>query len=83
MSQHTARPAAEADFTAIARQVAAARQRSPGSCSHPPERIYAWWAYNCRTGKNDILCAACCDCGAVLAGGASLDDEEVLDAAIR
>jgi len=57
------------------RCLARARQRSTTGCSHPPERIYAWWAYNCRTGKKDILCAGCCACGQVLAGAAE-DDEE-------
>lgn len=40
----------------------------PETCPHPPARLYAWFAYNCETGEDDILCVACCDCGAVLAG---------------
>jgi len=39
-------------------------------CKHPATRVYSWFAYNCETGKKDILCAGCSDCGKVLAGGA-------------
>lgn len=39
------------------------------SCPHPPARIWFWFAYNYLTGKADIPCAACCDCGTVLLGG--------------
>ncbi len=38
-------------------------------CPHPVRRLYAWLAYD------DTLCVACCDCGAVLRGGASLHDD--------
>jgi len=34
-------------------------------CGHPPERIYAWIAYD------GVLCAGCCDCGRVLTGAAT------------
>lgn len=68
-------PALSPTITDQLHKLAHARQRSTTGCSHPPERIYAWWAYNCRTGKNDILCAGCCVCGQVLAGAAE-DDEE-------
>jgi hypothetical protein len=34
------------------------------TCKHPAPRIYSWFAYD------GTLCAACCDCGKVLAGGA-------------
>ena len=37
-------------------------------CTHPPTRIYTWFAYD------GTLCAGCCDCGEVLAGAA--DDSE-------
>jgi len=37
-------------------------------CSHPANRNFAWFALNHETGKEDILCVACCDCGAVLQG---------------
>lgn len=37
-------------------------------CKHSPERLYSWFAKDC---GEDVLCVACCDCGAVLAGGAS------------
>ncbi len=33
-------------------------------CKHPPERLFSWFA-------GDVLCVGCCECGAVLAGGAS------------
>ena len=31
-------------------------------CRHPPARIYSWFV-------GDVLCAGCCVCGEVLAGG--------------
>jgi hypothetical protein len=34
------------------------------TCTHPPTRIFTWFAYDM------TLCAACCDCGEVLAGAA-------------
>lgn len=34
-------------------------------CTHPAHRVYAWHAHD------DTLCAACCDCGAVLCGAAT------------
>jgi hypothetical protein len=40
-------------------------------CRHPATRIYSWFAYNYKTGKKDILCAGCCDCGKILTGNAS------------
>ena len=36
-------------------------------CKHPPSRYWSWFAYNAETGKRDVLCVACCDCGHVLA----------------
>lgn len=74
MSEPT-RPELSATVVDQLHKLAQARQNTPAGCPHPPERIYAWWAYNYRTGKNDILCAGCCVCGQVLAGAA--DDEEV------
>lgn len=53
----------------IAAAAAALLQRpasDPGACPHAPQRVYTWFAYD------GTLCAACCDCGAVLAGGAEL-----------
>jgi hypothetical protein len=43
--------------------------RESGTCKHPAARVYFWFAWNCETGKTDIPCAACCDCGEVLLGG--------------
>lgn len=37
---------------------------TPAPCKHPPERVYAWEA------RDGTTCAACCECGAVLKGGA-------------
>jgi hypothetical protein len=31
-------------------------------CPHPPARKFAWWAYNYKTGENDIFCVGCCEC---------------------
>lgn len=45
-------------------------------CQHPASRQYAWHAYNHVTDKLDALCICCCDCGAVLRGGATLASEE-------
>ena len=33
------------------------------TCKHPARRVYTWFAYD------GTLCAGCCDCGKVLAGG--------------
>jgi len=33
-------------------------------CKHPPARVYAWFA------NDGTHCAACCNCGATLAGAA-------------
>ena len=33
------------------------------SCTHPPERLHAWFAHD------GVLCVACNECGAVLQGG--------------
>ena len=35
-------------------------------CTHPPARLFAWFAYD------GTLCMACCDCGNVLTGAARL-----------
>lgn len=37
-------------------------------CNHPAHRLFAWHV-------GDILCVGCCECGEVLQGGATLDDE--------
>ena len=39
-------------------------------CTHPPARLFAWFAYD-GVGRTD-LCTACCDCGDVLTGAARL-----------
>lgn len=33
------------------------------NCKHPPTRLFCWFV-------GDILCICCCECGAVLRGGA-------------
>lgn len=38
-------------------------------CKHPPERLWAWYALDCRVPGGQVLCVACCDCGTVLQGG--------------
>ena len=50
------------------------RKQSSNECKHPPTRTYSWFAYNYKTDKNDILCAGCCDCGEILAGGITLEE---------
>ncbi len=37
-------------------------------CPHPPHRLYTWFVTNPYTGKDDVLCVGCCDCGKVLQG---------------
>ena len=44
------------------------KNNKDNKCKHPPARYYSWFAYNYRTGKKDILCIGCCDCGEILAG---------------
>jgi hypothetical protein len=48
-------------------------------CKHPPTRIYFWFAYNYKTGKNDIPCAGCCDCGKILLGGITEVEMSIAD----
>jgi hypothetical protein len=33
-------------------------------CTHPPTRLYCWYA------TDGVLCITCCKCGAVLKGAA-------------
>jgi hypothetical protein len=40
------------------------------TCQHPPERRWAWNARDDRAPGGVVLCVTCCDCGAVLTGGA-------------
>ena len=47
-------------------------------CKHPYNRIYFWYAYNYGTGKVDIPCAACCDCGKVLIGEIELESDKTV-----
>jgi hypothetical protein len=47
------------------------KQRKPSNgCPHPPSRLWAW------TALDKTLCVCCCECGAVLRGGATLEGEE-------
>lgn len=41
-------------------------------CQHPPARRYAWFARDDTAPGGTVLCVACCDCGAVLAGAGEL-----------
>jgi hypothetical protein len=54
----------EVKFTEKMTKGEAIEQAKRQICKHPAPRIYSWFAYD------GTLCAACCDCGAVLAGGA-------------
>lgn len=47
----------------------AAESIAQDECTHPAHRVYTWFAFD------DTLCAACCDCGKVLAGAAPEPDE--------
>ena len=44
------------------------------NCPHPGPRLFSWFGMNADTGKADILCVACCECGEVLQGA---DGDEV------
>ena len=39
------------------------------TCTHPPERLHAWWARDDTAPGGQVLCVACNACGAVLQGG--------------
>ena len=41
------------------------------TCTHPPERLHAWWARDDTAPGGQVLCVACNACGAVLQGDAS------------
>lgn len=43
--------------------------KTENACKHPSYRVYFWFAWNYETGKCDIPCAGCCDCGEVLLSG--------------
>ena len=45
---------------------------STAVCPHPPARQRAWFARDDTAPAGQVLCIACCDCGAVLAGGTAL-----------
>lgn len=49
------------------------------ACTHPAARRYAWFAYG-ESGLVDTLCVCCCDCGAVLQGGAGPAADETAPA---
>ena len=40
------------------------------TCTHPSERLHAWWARDDTAPGGQVLCVACNECGAVLQGGA-------------
>ena len=42
----------------------AKRKTIKATCPHPTRRLFTWWV-------RDVLCVCCCECGAVLQGGAS------------
>ena len=42
------------------------------TCHHPPARRFAWFARDDAAPGGQVLCVACCDCGAVVQGGAIL-----------
>jgi len=51
------------------------KNNEDNKCKHSPTRYYSWFAYNYKTGENDILCVGCCDCGEILAG--AVTEEEI------
>lgn len=44
-------------------------------CKHPAGRLWAWYARDDTAPGGQVLCVACCDCGAVLAGGVTLEEK--------
>ena len=54
------------------------KNKTSDECQHPASRIFTWFAYDPTTDSN-ILCAGCCDCGAVLLGGVTSDDLEKIN----
>jgi len=44
------------------------KKLDPSICSHKPEHLLAWHAYNCITDKKDWLCIVCCCCNTILKG---------------
>ncbi len=46
------------------------RKGEQGGCAHPASRLWCWQAID------GVWCVACCDCGAVLRGGAQLNNEQ-------
>jgi hypothetical protein len=71
-----------ADDLRTALQLLRPRRAAAGHCPHPPTRLYAWTARDDTSpgGKlavgGEVFCIACMDCGAVLAGAATLNDKE-------
>lgn len=43
-------------------------------CQHPPTRRFAWFARDDTAPGGQVLCVACCDCGAILQGAGELVD---------
>lgn len=41
-------------------------------CQHPLTRRFAWFARDDTAPGGQVLCVACCDCGAVLQGAGEL-----------
>jgi hypothetical protein len=39
------------------------------NCPHPPTRLYAWYALDCREPNGKILVVCCLACKSVLRGG--------------
>lgn len=46
-------------------------------CQHPAARLFAWLARDDTAPGGQVLCVGCCDCGAVLAGGAELEEVQL------
>lgn len=44
------------------------------SCPHPPEKIFAWTAFDPITGRS-VLCHGCTGCGSILSGAVDAKGE--------
>jgi hypothetical protein len=52
----------------------APKKGTRGGCRHPASRLWCWQAHDLAHGL--VWCVACCDCGAVLRGEATLASEQ-------
>ena len=47
------------------------RDWKPQTCTHPPEKLYTWFARDDNQPSGMMVCVGCCQCGAILRGSTS------------